>query len=136
MASEALNYLNNSESYYTLKRYSDLVIGKQYKVLSFEMKKNQYGKRICLMLQDLTAVEGEDPESFLYYLSPSFAEPKKHESLELLMKQRGHCLLFKLEKIKEKESCVLPIYKFESIRNESMEKIMDKKNFADVTGLF
>lgn len=72
------------------------------------------------MLREQESIAGEKQEVFVFYLSPSFAEPKKYESLLSLMKLKNQSVLFMLEKIKERDNIIIPIYKFETVKNEAV----------------
>jgi hypothetical protein len=107
-----LNLLNTTESFLKLKHYFDLTIGHQYRILSCELKEQcQYGARMTVILMDEEDLDGEDAGRFLYFLSPSYAEPAKVQALENLLKRQNFRSYLILEKCKTGK-IVTPVYKF------------------------
>lgn len=103
--------LNKNDNYHPIWHYRDLTLNKQYKIAQAEVKKNQYGKRITLILKDPTC---EDPEldTGLYFLPPSFLN--RFQSLEALLKNPSSTVYLVLEQVKESDNnVVIPYYRFD-----------------------
>lgn len=117
-----LNTLNSTDI--PLKRYSDLVIGANYRICSFSLRTNSFGERVTVICRELGEEDGDDDDDdgkFLYYLSPKFAQPEKVEAFTQLMKMKSHRIYLQLEKVKKDGEKVIPCYKFEFEAREKQD---------------
>lgn len=130
--SEDLEVLNHGENYLPLKRYGDLEIGKQYRIISYEMKHNLYGLRVCLKMCDFVDVS-EDDEEFLYYLSPSYTSPKKLAALERLTSDKDHVAVFVLDSVKRQRDLVIPIYRFVLVKKGPLVNMRRVKMMSTIS---
>lgn len=111
---KALDVLNQGGSFLPIKRVNELEINKKYLIVSGELKKTKFGKRMVLTLTEETEQGGFDFESSLslLFLGPSFAEGKKYNSLKNLLQENGKQVSVKVVKFREDNGMKIPIYEF------------------------
>lgn len=127
-----LDILNHGENYLPLKRYSDLEVKKQYRIISYETKNNLYGLRVCLkMTVFIDNFEDEGEEEFLYYLSPSYTSPKKLVALDRMIKDVDHIPIFILDSVKQQKEMTIPIYRFVMMKKGPLMNMRRIKKLSD-----
>lgn len=119
---KALELLNTTEGFLTIRRANDLVIGLPYLVVSAEVKKSSYGRRMALVLRpniEPGSEQEEEESDFLLYLGQSFVESRKAAALQSILAQPSRALYIELVKIRTDLEFPFPIYKFHNNRNKA-----------------
>lgn len=105
---KALDVLNQVGTFLPIKKSTELEIGKKYLIVSGELRKTKFGKRMVLTLNTLNF----ESELFLLFLGPSYAEGKKLTSLKNLLQENEKHVLIKVVKFREDNRINIPVYEF------------------------